>query len=150
MQCANHQHCANSYCVIITYYYYHYSEIRHGDRPHNYVSNAIFGFAVSPGLTNILSIEKRIIILETPCSSMPYILQVPAPPLPAEVPAPPLPAEVPAPLLPAPLLPAEVPAPLLPAEVPAPLLPAETSIYFMILAAGGNWSITSHVYSLNH
>ena len=29
------------------------------DRPHNYVeSNDIFGFAVSPGLTKILPIEK--------------------------------------------------------------------------------------------
>ena len=33
---------------------------RHGDRPHNYVSNDIFGFAVSPGLTKILPIEKCI------------------------------------------------------------------------------------------
>ena len=38
-----------------------YSEIRHGDRPHNYVSNDIFGFAVSLGLMKILLIEKYIL-----------------------------------------------------------------------------------------
>ena len=31
--------------LLLTYYY---SEIRHEDRQHNYVSNDIFGFAVSP------------------------------------------------------------------------------------------------------
>ena len=35
----------------------YYSAIRHGDIPHNYVSNDIFGFAVSPGLTTILPID---------------------------------------------------------------------------------------------
>ena len=34
--------------------YRHYSEIRHGDRLRNYVSNDIFVFAVSSGLTKIL------------------------------------------------------------------------------------------------
>ena len=43
------------------------SAIRHGDRPHSYVSNDIFGFAVSPGLTKILPIEKCITFFETPC-----------------------------------------------------------------------------------
>ena len=34
---------------LLRYYYLmYYSEIRHGDKPHNYVSNDIFGFAVSP------------------------------------------------------------------------------------------------------
>ena len=33
--------------------------IRHGDRPHNYVSNDIIAFS-SPGLTKILPIEKCI------------------------------------------------------------------------------------------
>ena len=37
----------------------------HGDSPHNYVSNDIFGLAVSPGLTKILPIEKFIIFLDT-------------------------------------------------------------------------------------
>ena len=44
---------------ILRYYYRtYYSEIRHGDRLDNYVSNDIFGFAVSLGLTKILPIEK--------------------------------------------------------------------------------------------
>ena len=34
---------------------------------YNYVYNDIFGFAVSPGLTKILPIEKCIIFFETPC-----------------------------------------------------------------------------------
>ena len=41
--------------------------MRHGDRPHNYVSNYIFGFAISSGLTKILPIEKCIFFFETPC-----------------------------------------------------------------------------------
>ena len=39
-----------------------------GDRPHNYVSNDIFCFAVSPGFTKILLIQKCIIFY-TPCIS---------------------------------------------------------------------------------
>ena len=46
--------------------------MRHGDRPHNYVSNYIFGFAISSGLTNILPIEKCIIFFETPCTTRKY------------------------------------------------------------------------------
>ena len=46
-------------------YYYWRSEIRHGDRPHNYVSNGIFGFAVSTGLTKILLIENCIFFRHT-------------------------------------------------------------------------------------
>ena len=49
----------NGYYVVITERIE--SEIMHGDRPHNYVSNDIFGSAVSPGLTKILPIEKCII-----------------------------------------------------------------------------------------
>ena len=41
----------------------------HGDRPHNYVSNDISGFAVSPGLTKILPIEKCIIFRELSLTS---------------------------------------------------------------------------------
>ena len=44
----------------------YYSEIRHGDRAHHYVSSDIFGFAVSPGLTKILSM-KKLSFFETPC-----------------------------------------------------------------------------------
>ena len=48
---------------LLCYYYWTLdSEIRHGDRPHNYVSYDIFGFAVSPGLTKILPIEKCIFL----------------------------------------------------------------------------------------
>ena len=55
---------------LLRYYYWTYSsDMRHGDRPHNYVSNYIFGFAISSGLTKILPIEKCIIFLETPCMS---------------------------------------------------------------------------------
>ena len=53
---------------LLRYYYWtYYSDMRHGDRPHNYVSNYIFGFAISSGLTKILPIEKCIIFFETPC-----------------------------------------------------------------------------------
>ena len=55
---------------LLRYYYWtYYSDMRHGDRPHNYVSNYIFGFAISSGLTKILPIEKCIIFFETPCSN---------------------------------------------------------------------------------
>ena len=47
--------------LLLTYY----SEIRHGDTAHDYGSNDIFGFAVSPGLTKILPIEKRIFVKTT-------------------------------------------------------------------------------------
>ena len=57
------QHCANGYCVIIIIE----RIIIHGDRPHNYLSNDIFGFAVYPGFMKILPIEKCIIFFETPC-----------------------------------------------------------------------------------
>ena len=54
---------------LLRYYYWtYYSDMRHGDRPHNYVSNYIFGFAISSGLTKILPIEKCIIFFETPCT----------------------------------------------------------------------------------
>ena len=55
---------------LLRYYYWtYYSNMRHGDRPHNYVSNYIFGFAISSGLTKILPIEKCIIFFETPCTT---------------------------------------------------------------------------------
>ena len=51
---------------LLRYYYWtYYSDMRHGDRPHNYVYNYIFGFAISSGLTKILPIEKCIIFLDT-------------------------------------------------------------------------------------
>ena len=54
---------------LLRYYYWtYYSDMRHGDRPHNYVSNYIFGFAISSGLTKILPIEKCIILLRHPVS----------------------------------------------------------------------------------
>ena len=46
---------------LLHYYYLIWYEYR----PHNYVSNDIFGFAVSPGLTKILPIEKCILFFDT-------------------------------------------------------------------------------------
>ena len=49
--------------------------MRHGDRPHNYVSNYIFGFAISSGLTKILPIEKCIIFFRHPvCTTLLSVL----------------------------------------------------------------------------
>ena len=66
---------SSTLCKWLLRYYYltYYSEIRHIDRPHNYVSNDIFVFAVSSGLTKILPIEKCIIFFETPCTSMSFL-----------------------------------------------------------------------------
>ena len=49
-------------CKWLLRYYYgtYYSDMRHSDRPHNYVSNYIFDVAISSGLTKILPIEKCI------------------------------------------------------------------------------------------
>ena len=55
MQCENPQHCTNGYCVIITE---RISLKLDMEIDHIiYVSNDIFGFAVSPALTKILPIE---------------------------------------------------------------------------------------------